>query len=165
MSIVRPVNVFGPGSGPWVRDVADQLRSGLPTLIAGGDQDAGLTYVDNVAEVLVRAAGHPAAVGRVYNANDAHGVTWRRYFSDLAELIGAPDPRSLPRWTADAMATVCEAIWRASRRKGRPPITHEALNLVGSHHRVPIGRARRELGYEPGVAYAEGLAAVAASLR
>ena len=165
LSVVRPANVFGPGSGPWVRDLCAQLRSGLPTLIGGGDYDAGLTYVDNVADLLVRAAGHPAAVGRIYNANDDHGVTWRRYCGDLAEMIGAHPPRSLPRWLANAAAGACEAIWRRAGWRSRPPVTREALNLVGSRHRVPIERARRELGYEPRIGYAEGLAAVAASLR
>jgi nucleoside-diphosphate-sugar epimerase len=39
------------------------------------------------------------------------------------------------------------------------------LNLVGSHHRVPARRARRELGWAPRVSYEEGLAAVASYIK
>jgi nucleoside-diphosphate-sugar epimerase len=47
------------------------------------------------------------------------------------------------------------------RRSQRPPITREALNLVGSNHRVPIARARADLGYEPLVTYKQAMAEIA----
>jgi len=78
VTIVRPANVFGPGSGPWVDLLCKQLAAGAPTLVSGGDFVAALTYVDNVVDVMVRAAERIGAVGRIYNANDEHGVTWKR---------------------------------------------------------------------------------------
>jgi len=47
--VVRPANIIGPGSGPWVLDAAQALRQGLPALVGGGQGVAGLTVVDNVA--------------------------------------------------------------------------------------------------------------------
>lgn len=162
VTIVRPTNVYGPGSGPWVGESARALRRGLPVLIGGGDLDAALCHVENLVDLLLRAAASPSAVGRAYNAADGSGVTWRRYFTDLARLLGAPPPRAMPRGLARLCATAVEAVWSLARIRGRPPLTHEALNLVGSNLRVPIDRARRELGYEPGVSYETGMAALAA---
>jgi nucleoside-diphosphate-sugar epimerase len=161
VTIVRPTNVYGAQSLPWVDMPVEMLRAGRPLLVGEGRQCAGLTHVANVVDVLVRAAAAVAAVGRCYNASDDHGVTWQRYFSDLAELVGTPPPKSMPRWLASAVAVAAETGYRLARSSERPPITREALNLVGSHHRVPIERARRELGYTPRVGYAEGMAEVA----
>ena len=161
VTIVRPTNVFGPGSGPWVDSAVELLKSGEPTLVGNGRADAGLTYVDNVVDVFVRAAERPATIGRIYNANDDNGITWRRYFTELAELVGAPTPKSIPLAIAKVAARGYEATWRLLRRSQRPPITREALNLVGSHHRVPIAKARADLGYEPRVDYKTAMSAIA----
>jgi nucleoside-diphosphate-sugar epimerase len=164
VTIVRPTNVFGPGSRPWVHDVAAQLRRGLPSLVAGGNFSAGLCFVDNAVDVLLRAAATDAAptgIARAYNASDGSDITWARYFGDLARLLGAPPPRALPRLAARLLAPAAEAAWRNFPLSGRPPLTREALNIVGSHHRVPITRAETELGYRPLVPYDQALAATA----
>ena len=165
VTTLRLANVFGPGSRPWVEMAIDQLKSGAPALIGRGDQNAGLCYVDNAAEALVRAALTPSSAGRAYNVNDASDVTWRRYFEDLARAAGTRSPSSLPLPAARIAARACEGVWSVLRLKGRPPVTREALNLVSSHHRIPIDRARRELGFEPKVGYEEGMARVRESLK
>ncbi len=164
VTALRLGNVYGPGSRPWVDEVVAQLRAGTPALVDGGDRDAGLCHVESAAEAFMLAARTPAAAGRAYNVNDASGVTWRRYFGDLARLADARSPRSIPLAAARLGAGLSEAAWRALRRPGRPPITHEALNLIGSSHRVPIDRARRELGFAPAVRYENALDGIAADL-
>jgi nucleoside-diphosphate-sugar epimerase len=165
LTAVRPTNVYGPGSRVWVHEAIAVLRRGLPTLVGGGEKNAALCYVDNLCDVFVRAAATSAAVGRAYNASDGSDVTWKRYFTDLARIAGAKPPKSMPRPLARATACVCEPLWRAMRKKSRPPVTFESLNLVGSDLRVPIDRARGELGYQPKVSYEEGIARVARSLQ
>ena len=163
LSIVRPSNVFGPGSRPWVHEVLTLLRQGGITLIGGGDQNAGLCHVDNLVDVLLRAASEDQARGRVYNAADGSDVTWKQYFGDLARLAGTNPPRSAPLWLAKPLAVLCENIWKVGTFSRRPPITREAINLVGSHHRVPVDRARDELGYVPLVGYGEAIRGLEAS--
>ncbi|MFP4040369.1 MAG: NAD-dependent epimerase/dehydratase family protein [Desulfosudaceae bacterium] len=159
LTVVRPANVYGPGSGPWLHDIVNVLKTGAPGLISKGRGKAGLAYVDNVADVLIRAGGRDQAVGRAYNACDELDVTWHRYFSDLAAMIGVGRPASVPRPAAVVGAFAMEAAWKAFGVKKRPPLTREALNLIGSDNRVPADRVRAELGYEPRVGYAEGMAA------
>jgi nucleoside-diphosphate-sugar epimerase len=164
MTIVRPTNVYGAGSGPWVDTVVKQLRAGRPTLVGDGRLNAGLVHVDNVVDLFVRAAERPAAVGRTYNACDDSGVTWLRYFTDLAELAGAPPPKTISRALAEVAARGLEGSYRLLRLRERPALTREALNLVGSHFRVPITKAAHELEFQPTVSYPRGIAEVAAYL-
>ncbi|MEM8931064.1 MAG: NAD-dependent epimerase/dehydratase family protein [Acidobacteriota bacterium] len=164
LSIVRPANVFGPGSRPWVEMVLPLLHRRQVTLIGGGDHDAGLVHVENLVDLLILAASD-AAVGGVYNAADGAEITWRRYFSDLAEIVGAPPPTAAPYLAARAVAPFYERLWTLLRRTERPPLTREALNLAAARYRLPTDRARDELGWSPRVDYAEAIDALAAWLR
>ena len=157
VTTIRPANVYGPGSIPWVDKVVEVLKSGQPSIVGDGRYAAGLTYVDNVVDVMLRAAERPATVGRIYNASDDNGVTWLRYFTELAEMVGAPAPKHLLRPLARVAAHGLDATWSLLKRSDRPPITREAFNLVGSHHRILIAKARHELGYEPRVKYNEAM--------
>ena len=162
--IVRPANVYGPGSRPWVDETTRLLQQNKPVLIDGGRQNAGLVYVDNVVDVMIRAAGEAAAPGDVFNACDELPVTWSEYFSDLARLVGARVPRSVPGWVAWPLAATMEASGRLLRLESRPPLTREAVHLVSAHHQVPAARAREQLGHRLLVDYEQGLEAVAGYL-
>lgn len=168
LTVVRPANVYGPGSRPWVEMVLPLLRARQVTLIDGGDHSAGLCHVENLVDLLLLAAQEDTAIGRIYNASDlapeAAPVTWRRYFGDLARIIDAPPPRSVPYGLARPLASACESTWRLLRRSERPPLTREALNLAAADHRIPTVRARDDLGWTPRVGYDAALAEIADSL-
>lgn len=156
--IVRPANVYGPGSRPWVDELVHLLRQRQITLIGSGDNDAGLVHVDNLVDLLLLAASEPKARGRIYNAADPGGITFARYVGDLARLAGARPPKGAPRSVAWVLGVLCEALWKVLPMGRRPPITREALNLAAARYRLPIDRARDELGYHPRVTYPEALA-------
>ena len=162
LTVVRPCNVYGPGSTQWVDAPIVELKRGTPVLVGGGDFNAGLCHVENLVEALLLAASRPEAIGGVYNVSDGSGVTWKRYFGDLAALAGTAPPKAVPRAVANALATLIEPVWRAARLRGRPPLTHEALNIVGSDHRVPTGRIERELAFSPVITYEQALPGIAA---
>ena len=164
-SIIRPGNIYGPGSGPWLHDLLDVLRKPLAAaLVGGGLGNAGLAYVDNVADLVLRAAWHPGALGEAFNATDELEVTWRQYVGDIAALAGTRAPGSVPAWLAEAAAVVLEAVWRLLGIRARPPVTREALALVAHDNQFPQRKARERLGYAPRVDYASGMAAIAAYL-
>lgn len=157
LSVVRPSKVYGPGSKPWVREVAATLRSGKPTLVNGGNYIPGLVYVDNLVDILLRAASLPQAQGRVYNGYDGTTVTLRQYFTDLARIVGAPPPRPMPGWFARILASVIGPTWTALKIQSRPLLTSDSLRMVSSEYRISMDRVRGELGFEPRVTYDEGL--------
>lgn len=155
--VVRPANVYGPYCDPWVHGVIDVLHKNMPSLIDRGENNAGLVHVDNVVELMVRAAEAPQATGRIYNACDVSDVTWRRYLTDLARMAGAKPPKSLPYSIAKPAAYLMAGIWWTLRIRSRPLLTHEVLNLIGSNHRIAMGRAVSELDYKPVITYEEAL--------
>lgn len=157
--VVRPANIIGPGSGPWLLDAAQALRQGLPALMSGGRGNAGLAIVDNVADFLVLASRMPSAQGQAFNIHDGLPITWHRYFNDLARLMEAKPPRSLPRGLAYLGATLTEPLFRRFMPGRRPPVTREALNLIAWDNRFPIDKAR-SLGWSPVIGYPQILLAM-----
>jgi len=151
--IVRPANVYGVGSRNWVDEAIGVLVSGAPSLVGSGAQDAGLVHVENVVDVMLRAASARASAGSIYNACDESGVSWHRYFHDLAKIAGAAPPRSVPAWLAWPLAGSMELVWRMARSRRRPALTREALHLISSNHVVPSARAREQLGHQSLVDY------------
>lgn len=154
--VVRPANIIGAGSGPWLLDAAHALRKRLPALVGGGHGNAALTVVDNVADFMVLAARTPAAYGQAFNVHDGLPVSWCDYFNDLARLLQAPAPRSIPRGLAYLGAALSEPLFRRWAPRSRPPVTREALNLIAWDNRFPIDKARA-LGWAPRVSYAHAL--------
>ena len=157
--------MYGAGSPQWVKSVVAELKRGTPSLIGGGHGDNGFVYIDNLVDALVLASENPKAIGRIYNIGDGFGLTWNKYFTDLAVLANAPKPKVIPRWLGLALASAIEPVWYGLKLKGRPPLTYEAFNLVASNHQFPITRAKNELGYQPRVSYEEAMKVIGESLK
>ncbi len=164
VTIVRPSNVYGVGSKPWVELLAERLAAGEMATIDDGVGNAGLVHVDNLVDALVALGASDATIGRIYNVCDGLPVTWRKYMDDLAAALGVAPPPSLPRDALYAMAADNESPKDLIGPKAEeiPPL--ELLNLVGSDSRFPTDRIREDVGWEPRVGYDEALAGIRAHL-
>ena len=158
VTVVRPVNIYGPRSTTFVLEIVDLLKQGSMIHIGNGRKPAGLTYVTNVVDVLLRAADSENSVGQAYNASDGSDVTWRKYVDRLAEITGVSSPRLvIPHRLAYFTGWAMEKIYGVLRIKARPLLTRMAAELFSTDQGFPIDKARRELGYEPEVDFDEGM--------
>ncbi len=155
--IVRPGDVFGPGSEPWVERPLRMLAKRQMLLVDGGRGHFAHVWIDNLLDGVLLALGTPAALGRTYVLTDAEQhTTMGAYFTRLAELAGLPPPRvALPRAFALGLARGLEASARAVGFV--PPITRTAVRFVTKRCSYRIDEARAELGYEPRVSYEAAL--------
>ena len=161
-TVIRPGNIIGPGSQPWVHTCIEQLRLKRPAVIGSGDVRFGCCYVDNVVEVFALAAENDDAIGKVYYAlDDCAEVSWRKYISDLAQIAGTPPPKSVPMSVAKVITVVGESLWRLVGAENRPPLTREALNQVANDMEFSLARSRQDLGYEPIATYEQAMNAIA----
>jgi nucleoside-diphosphate-sugar epimerase len=166
VTVVRPVNVYGPRSASFVTDLVDLFKEGSMIHIGDGRNPAGLTYVTNVVDVIRCAGDSEKSVGRAYNASDGSRVTWRQYVDRLAEIVGVPSPRIVvPHRLAYFIGWGMERVYGALRIQSRPLLTRMAAELFSTDQGFSIERARRELGYEPRVDFDEGMRRVEAWLR
>jgi nucleoside-diphosphate-sugar epimerase len=166
ITIVRPVNIYGPRSNSFVLELAEALKSGDMVHIGKTEQPAGLTYVTNVVDMILLAADQEGSVGHAYNASDGLDVSWRSYMDRLAKIIGAASPKTvIPYRLAYFAGWAMEKVYGALRIQTRPLLTRMMVELFGTNQGFPIDKARRELGYEPRVDFDEGMSHVEVWLR
>lgn len=133
---LRLFNIFGP------RQRADSPYSGVialfaaaltagrsPTIYGDGLQSRDFTHVSDVVQALLLAAETPGVSGRVYNIGTGRSVS-------VLDLVDA-----------------------LNRQLGTRVVPQHAPARAGDvrHSKADISRAREELGYEPTVAFAQGL--------
>lgn len=148
-SIVRPGNVFGVGSGPWVNMMVEMLRQRKPCLMGSGDWDAGLCHVNNLVSLLIAAARSEHTQGEIFNAADDFGVTWKTYLTRLAQVADTPAPKSVPNLLAKVAAPLLEAVAKMRKQQERPLITQQSYRLVGGPNQFSIAKAQQLLDYQP----------------
>lgn len=160
--ILRPGDVYGPGSVPWVQRPLRMLAARQLPLVDGGGGHFGHVYIDNLLDGLMTALVRPAAAGRTYLLTDEEQHTsFGDYFRILAAETGLPEPwLSLPRPVALGLGWALEV---AGERLGfAPPITRSAIRFLTRRGSYSIARARHELGYAPRIGLEEGVARVGA---
>jgi nucleoside-diphosphate-sugar epimerase len=82
-------------------------------------------------------------------------VTWKEFFGFYAQMAGKPKIRSIPDWLGKGIAIGMEVT---SKLTGKPlKISREAVAFLTRRAGFRIGKARRELGYQPRFSLEEGM--------
>lgn len=168
--ILRPATVYGPGSTDVVGEIAEAIRAGHMLLIDGGRANAGLCYVENLIDAIVLALDRPLASPSAFNVTDGLTVSWREFTADLAAGLGCRPPRlSIPYPLAHALARAMEGGYRmlhgATGLSTPPLLSRQAVQVLGRNQDFSNELARSTLGWQPRIAYEQGLAATLDWLR
>lgn len=151
--VVRPGDVFGPGSVPWTIRPLQLARRGRLAVPSPGDGLMLPVYIDDLAAAVVLAAADGTG-GEAYTAWSGERITFKGYFDGLAALAGGRC-RVLPR---PLMAGAALAAERIAALRGRPPeLTERALTFIDRRGTVSNRRLTGELGWRPAVSVEEGL--------
>ncbi len=155
ITIIRPGDVYGPGSIPWVVRPLELMKKRLFVLPNGGAGLLNHVHVDTLCEGILLAVEREAS--GVFTLTDGAATTCREYFGLLARMVG----RSLPSLPSKLLRPAFGAMAAAFRALGKePPARPEALDYLLRSGTYSIEKARRELGYEPKIALPEGMAEV-----
>jgi len=92
---LRFFNVYGPRqdpSSPYSGVISIFMRCLLdrqpPTIYGDGEQSRDFTYVEDVAELCLKAARAPGAAGKMYNAGNGNRYTLNQVWRALTRLEG-----------------------------------------------------------------------------
>lgn len=163
VTVVRPGDVYGPGSRPWTILPVQMLRSHQVVLPARGRGVFIPIFVDDLVDVVTCAAAHDGAVGQVFNVTGGAAVPTREFFGYYTRMLGIAPPPSAPTVVATAIA---ETIGRVLRATGRPSEAGAAtMRMLSATGDVSIAKARDRLGWEPGVDLEDGMRRTEAWLR
>jgi nucleoside-diphosphate-sugar epimerase len=120
--------IYGPGV-PSTAAMFEALRHRRLPLIRGAAGVGSFVHIDDAADAVV-AALEQGRSGAVYNIADDHPIGMTGFLVEAARALGAPPPRSVPRWLARLVAPL-------------------GAELVASRTPMSNARARRELLWTP----------------
>lgn len=157
---VRPRFVWGPGDQTILPVLETMVRTGRFMWIDQGRARSSTTHVANLVHgVLLALERGPG--GNAYFVTDEGTTTLREFLTALLATRNlSPPDKSVPGWMARALGSMTEAAYRATGSKSEPPLTRFAASMMSRDCTIRIDKARRELGYEPILSRAAGLAAL-----
>lgn len=147
--IIRPPLVYGPNAPGNFGKLANAVRRGIPLPLGAVTQNRRtLVGLDNLVDLIVTCAYHPAAANQAFLAGDDEDLSTADLLRRMAKAFGV-SPRLLP-----VPVPVLKAMARAAGKSGM------VERLCGSLQ-VDITKAREVLGWKPPLTVDEGLARVA----
>jgi len=161
--VARPSQVYGPGSPQFTIRVIQAIKAGKIILVDGGKHHFKPIYIDNLIDALVLCGMKDEAVGLALNITDGGPVLWRDFFLAYGRMVGIESFPSVPYPLAYAYAIFKEAMSKITGK--RSSINREVVKTFRSHNSFSNARARRVLGWEPAVDFAEGMRRTEAWLR
>jgi len=154
--VVYPVWVYGPNDRTLFPLLADSLRKQQMFYWARHAR-MSMVYIDNLIDMLMLAATHPAASGEAFLVCDGYNLTFEGFCERLAEGIGAQPPGLyLPCSVAYLLASAMEGYACISGSRQRPMLTRQAVTVLSSRALVDTSKARNLLGWKPKVSLDEG---------
>jgi nucleoside-diphosphate-sugar epimerase len=150
-AIVRPGDVYGPGSHFWTATPVREIKARRLVLPAMGRGMLSPVFVDDLLDGVTLAASRDEAAGQVFTLTGPRSVPARDFFVRYARMLGRRRVPAAPTGFVTAMAS---AVQRISSDSEVTPAAARYLARTGSYS---IEKARSRLGYEPRVDLDEGM--------
>ncbi len=155
-TIVRPGDVYGPGSRAWLLEPLKMAKRGQLVLPDSGRHAFTPVYIDDLIDGILLAAGLPQGAGNIYILWGDEPVTCRDFFTHHWHWAGRTGhPHSLPLQAALALT---KTLWTLNQKFGRKDeISPDAMRMFARPGGYSIAKARHQLGFDPKVSLAEGM--------
>lgn len=156
-TIIRPGDVYGPGSRPWVLIPLDMIRKNQFLLPANGKGIFSPVYIDNLLDGIIAAATQASGVGQIFNITDGQGITCLDFFSHHYRWLGeTTTPRSLPTPLATGLTKAADLLLN-KMLKQQTEINLASLAMMTRQATYSIAKAQRTLNYNPAVSLEAGM--------
>lgn len=168
-TIIRPGDVYGPGSRPWVLIPLALMRKRQFVLPLGGEGLFSPVYIDNLLDGMLAAATRDNAAGQIFNITDGVSVSCREFFSWHHRWLGrggAPlaIPGLVPQRITQGAVGVADALLNRWLKQGTE-ISPGSFAMLSRRAGYSIEKARQRLSYEPVIPLADGMKRTEAWLR
>jgi nucleoside-diphosphate-sugar epimerase len=153
--ILRPGDVYGPGSRPWIIAPLEAITKNQFMLPAKGEGFFRPIYVDDLIRGIDLAVRHPDAAGEIFNLSCEGYITTKEYFAPHYQWLGKKGPMLV----STKLALRVSAI--ASRVAGLMGNLNEAspatVAQLATKSWFSIKKAERILGWKPEISFEEGM--------
>ena len=156
VTVIRPGDVYGPGSRPWTIIPVEETKKGRLILPAGGRGVFSPIYVDDLVRGIFLAATTSDGAGHAFNMTGPQPVSCAEFFGHYARMLQMAPQRTVPTPIAVALAT---AVGAAERLRGRPSeLNAETVGYLTRTGGYSRAKAERLLGWVPQISLSDGMA-------
>lgn len=152
--IIRPGEVYGPGSIPWIVRPLLLMRQKLFAYVDDGQGIMNHVYLDNLIHAIFLAI-EKEAHGEIFNITDGQETSWKDYFMRLAEVANAPTPFSMSKDEIKLFVKLRCQGQKLFRKE--PDILPESIDFMSRPYAYSITKAQNLLNYQPTIDLAEGM--------
>jgi nucleoside-diphosphate-sugar epimerase len=154
--IFRPAGIYGPGDLRFLK-LFKSVHNRSFRMFGSGETLWHPVYIDDLVAGILLCGERDEALGRTYILAGSRYVTLNELIDGIARAVGVAAPRGrLPYWPLSAGAMLCETVCRPLGID--PPLHRRRVAFFIKNRAFSIQRAADELGFEPKVDLAEGLA-------
>jgi nucleoside-diphosphate-sugar epimerase len=155
-TIIRPAAIYGPGDPERFYLIYRRVAKGWFPMIGSGRTYYHPLYIDNLVDALILAMDESKGNGEAYLIADEEYVA----IEDLVRRVGRVmnvdlKVRRFPVWPVVAAGHVVEKVCKPLGIN--PPIFPRRVDWYRQNRAFRIDKAKRELGYRPGVSLDDGL--------
>ena len=144
VSVIRPPLVYGPGVGANFAAMLRWTMYRLPLPLGALTNQRSMVALDNLLDLILICAEHPAAKGQVFLVSDGQDVSVTELLKKVALMLGVPSylipvPDKFLRWMASIL--------------GKKNMADRLCDSL----QVDIGKTREVLGWSPPLTLNQGL--------
>ena len=161
-TIIRPGMIYGAGAVNWTGNLFRLAKLNPTPFVGSGHGSAFPIHVDDVVDMLVTAANHPATANQIFNCAPDPSPTWREFLGRYSLLAGHDNWLALPPALFSTVACAARLV-SPPRSRGRD--LPDQINFLQQKITYHMAKARDLLGWSPKVDLDTGIASCAPWLR
>ncbi len=157
--VIRSPAIYGKEYMEGFANILKAIKSDKMSIIGDGKNHIQFIHVSDCVQAFLLILSHKDANG-VFNIAGPDVMTQEEIVSLAAKILGVEAPKGhVPKAAAYAIAGL-EKI-KSRMTKSEPRLKAEFVGIISDDRYYDIGRAKRILGFEPKVDYAQGIGEVA----
>ena len=167
---LRPHLIWGPGDNHLVPRIVDRARRGRLRIVGPGDNLVDGVFIDNAAHAHVLASQklqpQAACAGKAYFITQGEPIETKKLINGIVNAAGLPSvEKHISFKAAYRIGAVLEFVFKLFGIQKEPPMTRFVAEQLSTAHWYLIDAAKNDLGYDPKVSTAQGLALLKASFQ
>lgn len=154
-TILRPADIYGPGSRPWTIVPVQMIKKGLFFLPAHGQGIFRAIYIDDLVDGVMLAAEKHQGIGQIFILGGEHAITCEKFFGYYYRMLGKTSPPKLSTPVAIAIAEAGRVLFTAV---GKPTeLGRGAIEMLAKKNTVSNVKAHGVLEWRPQIDLDEGM--------
>ncbi len=158
--VIRPPWFYGPGQPARQALFFEMIRDGKAPLVGPGDNRRSMAYVDNICQGLLLCERVPRAAGQVYWIADRRPYPMAEILDTIERVIERDFQVKVAHERMRLPGFASEVAWLVDASMQAVGLYHPKIHVLSEMNKTiacTIGKAERELGYDPKVDLEDGM--------